>query len=119
VRDLESIVADLRKLLDMRERQIASAQTELASLQGGARGSDATAAPMLAGPIGAATATLVRVPAKDAPLAPTAAGSPTPDPVIDPLMVGGGVAVLVLLGVLVWRRRRQAARAAGPDTFMS
>ena len=119
VRDLESIVADLRKLLDMRERQIASVQTELASLQGGARSSDATTAPMLAGPIGAATATLVRVPAKDAPLAPTAAGTPTSDPVIDPLMVGGAVAVLVLVGVLVWRRRRRAAHTAEPDTFMS
>jgi MYXO-CTERM domain-containing protein len=118
VRDLESIVADLRKLLDMLDKQIASAQAELAALQGGARSSDAMTAPMLPAPIGGATATLVRVHAKDAPLAPTVAGTPAPDPVIDPLMVGGALAVLVLLGVLLWRRRRQAARSAGPDTFM-
>lgn len=110
IRSLESIVADLRKLLDMRDKQIASAQAELAALQGGARSSDTMTAPMLAAPIGAASAVPVRVSAKDAPLAPTAAGTPAPDPVIDPLMAGGALAVLVLLGVHLWRRRRLSAR---------
>jgi len=119
IRKLESIVADLRKLLDMRDKQIASVQAELAALRGGARSSDTTTAPMLAASIGAATAAPVRVSAKDAPLAPTAAGTPAPDPVIDPLMVGGALVVLMLLGVQLWRRRRRAARSRTPDTFMS
>ncbi|MFZ4760835.1 MAG: hypothetical protein ACOYLX_21930 [Burkholderiaceae bacterium] len=121
IRSLESIVADLRKLIDMRDKQIASVQAELAALQGGARSSDTMTAPMLAASIGAPTAAPVRVSAKDAPLAPTAAGTPAPDPVIDPLTVGGALAVLVLvlLGVQLWRRRRRAARSAEPDTFMS
>ena len=119
IRSLKSMVADLRKLVDMRDKQIASVQAELAALQGGARSSDTMTAPTLAASIGAATAALVRVSAKDAPLAPTAAGTPAPDPVIDPLMVGGALAVLVLLGVQLWRRRRRAARSAEPDTFMS
>jgi len=112
IRSLESIVADLRKLIDMRDKQIASVQAELAALQGGARSSDTMTAPTVAASIGAATAAPVRVSAKDAPLAPTAAGTPAPDPVTDPLMVGGALAVLVLLGVQLWRRRRLSARGA-------
>jgi pilus assembly protein FimV len=119
VRDLESIVADLRKLLDLRESQIVAAQAELSSLRGGARAGDANPAPVLAGPIGAATATLIRTPPADALPAPTVAATPAAasELPIDPLVAGGALGALVLAGGLVWRRRRQARASAEPDTF--
>ncbi|MCX7231318.1 MAG: hypothetical protein NTW15_20340 [Burkholderiales bacterium] len=121
VRELEGIVAALRALVAAREKQIASIQAELTALQSAPRGSVAAAAQKLAGPIGAASATLVRAPAMDPPLSPIAASAPPDDPVNVPLMVGGAVAVMVLLGALLSRRgrqprrRRRTAREMNPD----
>jgi pilus assembly protein FimV len=127
IRELEAIVASLRKLLALREQQIAAAQDELATLRAGARQSGAMAEAERPSPLGAATATLVRLPAKEgAAPAPTVAGSPEKDTSEGALLerllrlpvLGAFVAVLALAGGLLWRRRRRrAAQERDPDTF--
>jgi pilus assembly protein FimV len=125
IRELEGIVADLRKLLALREQQIAAAQGELAALRAGAPQRAAGAETERAEPLGAATATLVRLPAKDvsAP-APTVAGAPAQEAAEEASLerllslpvLGAAVAVLALAGALLWRRRRRrAARDIDPD----
>ena len=127
IRELEAIVANLRKLLALREQQIAAAQDELATLRAGTRQSGAVAETERPAPLGAATATLVRLPAKEgAAPAPTVAGSPAQDTAEGALLerllslpvLGAVVAALALAGGLLWRRRRRrAAQERDPDTF--
>ena len=121
VRELESIVAGLRKLIDVREQQIAAARTELAALRGAGRPDAGSAAPERPAPIGAASATLVRVQAGDARPARSAVEAPQSESLLDrllePQVVAAVVAVLALVGALLWRRRRQASRPAVPDTL--
>lgn len=123
VRELESIVADLRRLLGLREMQIASMRTEQASLRGPTLADDTSPRPMLVAPIDSAIAAPIRVSARDADRAPSAAGAPPPNSGVDPLMVGFALALLVLVGVGIGvsalRSRRPSHRAAVPDTFMS
>jgi len=117
--ELGGIVDNLRKLLELREQQIAAAEGDLAALRTGVRPSGAIAGPDRAAPLGAATATLIRSPARavSAPAASVAGSAPTPaaggallERLLSPPVLGAALAVLGLAGVLLWRRRRLAAR---------
>jgi pilus assembly protein FimV len=127
IRELEGIVATLRRLLDSLEQQIAAARSELATLSTDARPNGALAQPDRAAPLGAATATLIRLPAKDAsaPI-PSVSGSPPTDAaqksplsrLPSPAVLGAALAVLGLAGWLLWRRRSLTARdKRDPDNF--
>lgn len=114
-RDLESNVAELRRLLALRDAQIDAARRELDALAAGARGGPAAEPARATQPLGAASATLVRAPA--APQGPVAAAPAAPPPTaawpIDPLAAAGVVAALALVAGLLWRRRRTST--AGLD----
>lgn len=129
IRELEGIVANLRRLLDSLDQQMAAARSELAALSTDARPNGALAQPDQAAPLRAATATRVRLPVQDASApAPSVAGYPPTDAaqrsplsrLLSPAVLGAALAVLGLAGWLLWRRRSLTAREKrDPDNFRS